>query len=102
MDGIITFVCCDAQPRIIDVNKIIRQTIGNKVVDGIYCNTQPSTIVVEKIVRHTLGNIVMDSIYCVTQPRTIALDKIIRHILVIKLWTLSIVTHRRELFLWTK
>jgi hypothetical protein len=43
VDGIITFVCCDAQPRIIDVNKIIRQTIGNKVEDGIYCDTQPST-----------------------------------------------------------
>ena len=60
------------------MDKIIRHSLGNIFVDGIYCDTQPRTIPVDKIIRHTQGNIIVDGVYFDTQPRTIVVDKIIR------------------------
>ena len=57
--------------RTIVVDKIIRHTLCNIVVDGFYCDTEPRTIAVDELNRHILGNIVVDGIYCDTQPRTI-------------------------------
>ena len=44
------------------LDKIIRHTLRNIVVDCIYFDTQLGKIGLEKAIRHTPGNIVVDGI----------------------------------------